>query len=144
VPVLADLMVQRRSRHSRMVSADALDDEADRSSASGSADWWPDRWNILLLILLYTIQGFPMGFAFGSIPFLLKETVGFNDLAVFALAGWPYSIKLLMAPIVDSVYSSRFGRRKSWIIPVQAVSGSLMFSLSGTISQWVTDGNVYR
>jgi Acetyl-coenzyme A transporter 1 len=139
------VMVQRRSRHSRMPSFDTGPHDLERTISTGQpADWWPDRSNILLLVLLYAIQGLPMGFVFGSIPFLLKEKVGFDDIAVFSLAGWPYSIKLLMAPIVDSVYSRRFGRRKSWIVPVQAASGSLMFTLAPTISQWVTDGNVQR
>lgn len=38
----------------------------------------------------------------------------------------PYSFKLLHAPVVDAVFSSRFGRRKSWIVPIQMVMGSLM------------------
>lgn len=32
-------------------------------------------------------------------------------------------MKLLWAPIVDAVYSSKFGRRKSWLIPTQFLIG---------------------
>lgn len=53
-----------------------------------------------------------VGFVFGSIPFMLKERISYEALAVFSFAGWPYSIKLFVAPIVDSVYSTKIGRRK--------------------------------
>jgi len=39
--------------------------------------------------------------------------------AIFSFALWPYSMKLLWAPLVDSLYVRRLGRRKSWLIPVQ-------------------------
>lgn len=43
---------------------------------------------------------------------------------------WPFSVKLLWAPIVDSVYSSSFGRRKSWLVPTQYAIGLFLFWLS--------------
>lgn len=83
-----------------------------------------------------------MGAVFGSIPFMLKERVSYDALAAFSFAGWPYSIKLFIAPIVDSVYSARIGRRKSWITVAQTVSGSLMFFLGPSIAAWVDAGRV--
>lgn len=83
-----------------------------------------------------------MGAVFGSIPFMLKERVSYDALAAFSFAGWPYSIKLFIAPIVDSVYSARIGRRKSWITVAQTVSGSLMFLLGPSIAAWVEAGRV--
>jgi len=35
---------------------------------------------------------------------------------VFSVASYPYSFKLLWSPVVDSVYSLAFGRRKSWVV----------------------------
>ena len=32
------------------------------------------------------------------------------------MASYPYSFKLLWSPVVDSVYSLAFGRRKSWVV----------------------------
>lgn len=86
----------------------------------------PNDWSsILLLLLLYTLQGIPMGLS-SSIPFILQEKVGYADQATFSLVSWPFSLKLLWAPFVDSLYSRRFGRRKSWLIPVQFVCAALM------------------
>lgn len=82
-----------------------------------------DQRNFLLLVLLYFLQGVPMGLAGGSVPFLLKEHLSFGEIGVFSLAAYPYSLKLFWSPIVDAVWSPRFGRRKSWILPIQLMSG---------------------
>ena len=52
--------------------------------------------------------------------------IAYNAQAIFALCSWPFSLKLLWAPIVDACFSRRFGRRKSWLVPVQLVAGALM------------------
>ncbi|EQC41516.1 hypothetical protein SDRG_01481 [Saprolegnia diclina VS20] len=84
-----------------------------------------DLWSILILLVLYTLQGIPMGLS-SSIPFLLQEKVGYAEQATFSLVSWPFSLKLLWAPIVDAIYSETFGRRKSWLIPVQFLCAGLM------------------
>ncbi|CDF32220.1 unnamed protein product [Chondrus crispus] len=112
-------------------------------SSADAPNWWRDRHSVLLLISLYTAQGLPMGLAFGSIPFLLKERgSSYAHLAAFSFASLPYSLKLLIAPIVDSCYSPSFGRRKSWIVPVQLVAGLTMTLLADTIRRAVAEGNV--
>ena len=40
----------------------------------------------------------------------------YDDQANFGIAQWPFSLKLLWAPIVDSFFSRRIGRRKSWFL----------------------------
>lgn len=82
-----------------------------------------DRRNFLLLVLLYFLQGIPMGLAGGSVPFLLKSHLSYGQIGVYSLAIYPYSLKLLWSPIVDAWWSSRIGRRKSWILPIQTLSG---------------------
>lgn len=92
-----------------------------------------DRRNFLLLVLLYFLQGIPMGLAAGSVPFLLKSHLSYGQIGIFSLASYPYSLKLLWSPIVDAVWSPRFGRRKSWIMPIQMLSGFGMIWLGGNI-----------
>jgi PAT family acetyl-CoA transporter-like MFS transporter 1 len=94
-----------------------------------------DKRNFLLLCLLYFLQGIPMGLASGSVPFLLKKHFSYGQIGIFSLAMYPYSLKLLWSPIVDAVWSRRFGRRKSWIVPIQAVSGISMIYLGGKIDE---------
>ena len=49
-------------------------------------------------------------------PFLLQANASYTQIGIFSLAAYPYSFKLFWSPIVDSVYSLAFGRRKSWIV----------------------------
>lgn len=98
-----------------------------------------DRRNFLLLCLLYFLQGIPMGLATGSVPFLLKPYLSYGQIGVFSLASYPYSLKLLWSPIVDAVWSPTFGRRKSWITPVQIVAGLAMIYLGGGIESMMKE-----
>jgi hypothetical protein len=92
-----------------------------------------DKKNFLLLVLLYFLQGVPMGLAMGSVPFLLKQHVSYTQMGVFSLASYPYSLKLLWSPIVDAVWNPKVGRRKSWILPIQTLSGFSMLWLAGRV-----------
>lgn len=104
----------------------------NHDKASGGPDSPPsllstrDREAFALLLVLYFIQGIPVGLAFGSVPFLLKSRLSYAQIGTFSLCAYPYSLKLLWSPIVDSVYNPKVGRRKSWIVPIQAILGSLM------------------
>ncbi|OAJ37087.1 hypothetical protein BDEG_21156 [Batrachochytrium dendrobatidis JEL423] len=92
-----------------------------------------DLGNMVLLVFLYLLQGVPLGLSMGSVPFLLKSKLGFGDLALFSLSSYPYSLKLLWSPIVDSTYNKSIGRRKSWIVPIQAILGISLLVLGGYI-----------
>ena len=98
-----------------------------------------DKRNFLLLVLLYFLQGIPMGLAGGSVPFLLKPHLSYGQIGVFSLASYPYSLKLLWSPIVDAVWSTRVGRRKSWILPIQFCSGFAMLYLGSRAAQLMKD-----
>lgn len=74
-----------------------------------------------------------IGLALGSVPFLLREHLSYGHLAIFALAGYPYSLKLLWSPIVDSCFFENIGRRKSWIIPMQLVIGTLLLWIANNV-----------
>jgi hypothetical protein len=75
----------------------------------------------------------------GSVPFILREHLSYSQLATFALSSYPYSLKLLWSPIVDSVFIKSIGRRKSWIIPMQLVVGSLMLYISLNVQKLLDD-----
>ncbi|KAL2161250.1 hypothetical protein VTH06DRAFT_8470 [Thermothelomyces fergusii] len=92
-----------------------------------------DQRNFGLLVLLYFLQGVPLGLATGSVPFLLKNHLSYSEIGVFSLASYPYSLKLFWSPIVDAVWSPRLGRRKSWILPIQLLSGIGMLYLGSVV-----------
>jgi MFS transporter, PAT family, solute carrier family 33 (acetyl-CoA transportor), member 1 len=98
---------------------------------------WNDKRSILLLLILYTLQGIPMGLC-GSIPIILRENgVTYENLSIFSLVSLPFSLKLLWAPLVDSIYISSIGRRKSWLLPIQTLSGLLLIFGSYRITDWI-------
>lgn len=98
-----------------------------------------DRKAFAVLVILYLLQGVPVGLAFGSIPFILKTKLSFSQVGIFSLAAYPYSLKLLWSPIVDSIFSKKWGRRKSWIIPIQTISGLTLLYLGFFIDDLIAD-----
>ena len=99
-----------------------------------------DVGSMALLFVLYTLQGIPMGLS-GSVPLLLAKRVTYADQAVLSFCSWPFSLKLLWAPIVDSIYVPSFGRRKSWLVPVQLLCGLMMVGVAPWMNNWVGDGD---
>lgn len=122
---------------------DDAPEQHDKEGEEGSKGFFElpkqDQKNFLLLVLLYFLQGIPMGLAGGSIPFLLKSHLSYSQIGVYSLASYPYSLKLLWSPIVDAVWSARVGRRKSWILPIQTLSAFGMIWLGGRASQMMED-----
>ncbi|EME26430.1 MFS transporter, PAT family isoform 2 [Galdieria sulphuraria] len=98
--------------------------------------------SLVLLTSLYFLQGLPMGLMFGSIPFLMQERASYTQIGIFTLATYPYSLKLLWSPLVDGYYSRRMGRRKTWIIPVQTLSGLSLVLCGKKIESWVENVQV--
>jgi MFS transporter, PAT family, solute carrier family 33 (acetyl-CoA transportor), member 1 len=108
--------------------------EKENNGANGFFDLPEhDQKNFGLLVLLYFLQGVPLGLATGSVPFLLKSHLSYGEIGIFSLASYPYSLKLLWSPIVDAVWSPKFGRRKSWILPIQLLSGIGMLWLGSHV-----------
>jgi MFS transporter, PAT family, solute carrier family 33 (acetyl-CoA transportor), member 1 len=68
--------------------------------------------------------------------------LSYSANAIFALCSWPFSLKLLWAPIVDAVFFKQFGRRKSWLVPVQALAGLIMVFGSNFVERELGLGSV--
>ncbi|KAF9436723.1 hypothetical protein BGZ76_003165 [Entomortierella beljakovae] len=118
-------------------------DEKTTSEANSPATLsGADTWNFILLVILYLLQGVPVGLTFGSIPFLLKAKMSYSQIGVFSLAHYPYSMKFLWSPIVDAVYNKDIGRRKSWIVPIQLMTGLMFFWLGMHIEEWMAEEQI--
>mmetsp|Transcript_42213 Transcript_42213/g.68388 ORF Transcript_42213/g.68388 Transcript_42213/m.68388 type:complete len:466 (+) Transcript_42213:62-1459(+) len=110
------------------VSADASGKEPSLEGEYG---------NIALLLMLYILQAVPMGL-FGFVNMEIKSLFkdSFSEQGTFMLAAWPFSLKLLWAPLVDSVYLGSFGRRKSWMVPAQLAIGFVLLYLAPRIESF--------
>eukprot|EP00927_Polykrikos_kofoidii_P066772 TRINITY_DN62338_c0_g1_i1.p1 TRINITY_DN62338_c0_g1~~TRINITY_DN62338_c0_g1_i1.p1 ORF type:complete len:519 (-),score=73.77 TRINITY_DN62338_c0_g1_i1:16-1572(-) len=107
----------------------------DKVEGEEKSDLTGEYGNIFLLLLLYTLQGVPMGLS-SVLPLIMKERdVSFSQLATFSLNSYPFSLKILWAPIVDTAYSERFGRRKTWMVPAQLLIGLIMLFISTVLDK---------
>ena len=83
-----------------------------------------------LLATLYLSQGLPFGFFGQALPILMRQEG--RSLPDIGKATWlmlPWALKFLWAPLVDRLWVARVGRRRSWILPLQAASITLSASL---------------
>jgi hypothetical protein len=115
----------------------SLDEPVPKTPVMNNHGFWDlpkhDQQNFGLLVLLYFLQGVPLGLATGSVPFLLKNHMSYGEIGIFSLASYPYSLKLLWSPVVDAIWSPKLGRRKSWILPIQLLSGLGMLWLGSMV-----------
>ncbi len=71
----------------------------------GSA-FYGDYGNMAVLLMLYTLQGVPMGLS-TTVPMVMAERrIGYQAQAIFSLVSIPFSVKLLWAPLVDRYVTS--------------------------------------
>lgn len=79
-----------------------------------------EKRSIIILILLYFIQGIPIGLFDSSIPLIFIENgVDYKALGLLSFVTYPFSLKLFFAPVEDAYFSRRVGKRKSYILPCQ-------------------------
>jgi len=73
-----------------------------------------------ILWTLYFVQGLPFGFQATALPVYLRtEGMSLQAVGLATALSLPWSLKILWAPLVDRYGGGRFGRRKSWILPLQ-------------------------
>ena len=88
-----------------------------------------DKSKLVIVAILHMAQYFPAAFAGVALPFMFrKEGLPLEMFWLLALPGYTRFLKWLMALVVDNYGSSRFGRRKSWIVPCTVI-GSLSYAL---------------
>lgn len=76
-----------------------------------------------LLTSLYVSQGLPFGFFTQALPVLLrKHGLSLEQIGLSSLLAIPWALKFLWAPLVDRYSLRRFGRRRSWIVPMQVLT----------------------
>jgi MFS transporter, PAT family, beta-lactamase induction signal transducer AmpG len=96
-----------------------VNDDGSRASPSSAEGGRATR--LALLSVLYFAQGLPFGFQATALPVYLRASgVSVAAIGFLGLLSAPWMLKVLWAPLVDRRGPRRFGRRKSWIVPLQA------------------------
>src|SRR5262245_9726349 len=90
---------------------------ARRSFADAVAVYLKPR--VLIVMFLGFSAGLPLALSGSTLLVWMRESgVDLGTIGLFALAGTPYTIKFLWAPIVDAldapVLSKLLGRRRGW------------------------------
>ena len=103
-----------------------------------------DLKNIIVFFVLYTLQGIPGGLIY-SIPMIMSSKMFSSaDQGLFSFATWPYSLKILWAPIVDNLYVKKLGRRKPWIASTLFITGVIMISFANYTNNLLGSSNFQR
>jgi PAT family beta-lactamase induction signal transducer AmpG len=87
------------------------------------------------IMLIYGMAaGLPYALLLGTLYAWLGETgVDLETMGVFSLIGLAYAFKFLWSPLVDRGRVPgfwRLGRRRSWLVPIQALVGLVLIALS--------------
>jgi PAT family beta-lactamase induction signal transducer AmpG len=84
----------------------------------------------LLLGSLYLAQGLPYGFLTQTVPVLLRlEGASLTTISASRMLLLPWLLKALWAPLVDRWHNPLIGRRRTWLLSMQAASVLLFLCL---------------
>ncbi|WP_088306988.1 AmpG family muropeptide MFS transporter [Novosphingobium sp. B 225] len=87
-----------------------------------------------VMLVLGMAAGLPNVLLLGSLYAWLGEAgVNLETMGVFSLIGLAYAFKFLWSPVVDRVRLPglwKLGRRRSWLVPIQALVGLVLIVLS--------------
>ena len=76
---------------------------------------------LFLLSLFYFVQGMPYGFQLVALPvYMRSQGMSLAGIGLASALSLPWVLKVVWGPAVDRYGSRRFGRRRSWILPLQA------------------------
>ncbi|KAL4097361.1 hypothetical protein QTP88_022150 [Uroleucon formosanum] len=119
----------------------------DKTSSDVQKDIKPnlkgDRLNVAFLVLLYMLQGIPLGISLAIRAYMQNKKVSYGQQAKFSVVDLPYSLKLLWAPLVDVVYLRRIGKRKSWLVPLQFCIGLSLIFIGSNINNWMMGSDTH-
>ena len=85
---------------------------------------------LFILLTLYFAQGLPSGFITQALPAILREYgVSLEMIGLSGILLAPWALKFLWAPLVDRYHSPKWGRARSWILPLQLLSALIVFAV---------------
>jgi PAT family beta-lactamase induction signal transducer AmpG len=91
------------------------------------------RGRVLIVVLLGFSSGLPLALSGETLRVWMADRgVDLGTIGLLSLAGLPYTLKFLWAPVVDALnvpwLSERLGRRRGWLVASQlALMGAIVF-----------------
>lgn len=105
------------------------------SAAEKSRLFYQELHKIVLLVILYSFQGLPIGFFLSTIPILFKKDLTYSEVGIIMSCSLPYSIKVFWSPFVEFHSLPNFGKRKSWVIPTTLTLCALLYYMQSNLEQ---------
>ena len=97
---------------------------------------------MILLVILYSFQGLPLGFFLSSVPIIFKKYLTYSQIGEIMLCTMPFSFKVLWSPFVEFYSIEWIGKRKTWILPTQVIMCVILFYLKENVEQLLVDQEV--
>ncbi|CAF0713798.1 unnamed protein product [Adineta steineri] len=85
---------------------------------------------LLIVLVLYLLQGVVLGLLDVVSIYLASFGATWKQQGTLSFIMYPFSLKLLWAPLIDVYYIQRFGRHQTWLVPIQVLLGSILIVLS--------------
>jgi MFS transporter, PAT family, beta-lactamase induction signal transducer AmpG len=80
------------------------------------------QWRMLVVLLQGFSSGLPLLLIGGTLKAWLKqENIDLTTIGLFSLAGLPYTIKFIWAPLMDRFVPPFLGRRRGWLALCQVI-----------------------
>jgi hypothetical protein len=98
----------------------------------------------IFLIFLYSLQGFVIGLFLETLQIRLKREFSFSEVGIFLLCSYPFSLKVLWSPIVDTYYIKSLGLRRTWALFSQIIVSGLLYFLSLNINYLIESKKIYE
>ena len=119
-----NIALTRGPRHFGLRSAHPISNA--HSMSTGLSGYWADplatrAGRLLSFFLLYVSEGIPLGFTATVIATHMRRE-GLDPAVIGAYVGslyLPWAFKWVFGPIVDTITSDTFGRRRTWIVGAQ-------------------------
>lgn len=93
--------------------------------------------SIFVTLVLYVLQGAILGISSSVTIFLAAAGATWTQQGNYNFNSYPFSLKLLWAPIIDVFYIRRLGRRQTWLLPIQFILGIVLIIFSYFIESFI-------
>jgi PAT family acetyl-CoA transporter-like MFS transporter 1 len=90
----------------------------------------------------YLIQGLLSGLQDSFRLILVNQGAKFSDLGILSFTNYPWAVKIFFAPLLDSYFSSKFGKRKSYFVPLQYLMVIILGFLYFTIDEMLLEMHI--
>src|SRR5580698_10972504 len=86
--------------------------------------------SIFVTLVLYALQGVVLGLSTSIRFYITSAGATWKQQGTYSFVHYPFSLKLIWAPLIDVFYIRRLGRRQTWLLPIQLVLGITLIVLS--------------